>query len=209
MKNRKKALAATAAAASAALALSAVAATSAQAGTKDLASVLTADHNRFDKNSGDFDVATEAVLAVLDAKPDSPVGVLADGKTKLTAFVPTDKGFMRTASDLTGKKVKSEKKAFKIVAGLGIDTVETVLLYHVVPGATIPAKKAVKADGAELDTAQGGTVEVMVSGKGRITLMDKVPDLRDPKVINKATDINKGNRQIAHGINRVLLPADL
>jgi hypothetical protein len=30
-------------------------------------------------------------------------------------------------------------------------------------------------------------------------------DARDPKVI--IPDINKGNKQIGHGINRVLLPA--
>ena len=35
-----------------------------------LAKVATSDKNKFDKNSGDFDVVTEAVLAVLAAKPD-------------------------------------------------------------------------------------------------------------------------------------------
>ena len=40
--------------------------------------------------SGDFDITTEAVLAVLAAKPTSPVGVLTKGKVAVTAFVPTD-----------------------------------------------------------------------------------------------------------------------
>ena len=37
--------------------------------------------------------------------------------------------------------------------------------------------------------------------------MDRDPNARNPRVI--APDINKGNKQIAHGINRVLRPLDL
>ena len=40
-----------------------------------------------------------------------------------------------------------------------------------------------------------------------MTLVDQDPNSKDPKVI--VLDINKGNRQIAHGINRVLRPLDL
>ena len=40
-----------------------------------------------------------------------------------------------------------------------------------------------------------------------ITLKDKDPDLKNPKVVQ--VNINKGNKQIAHGINRVLLPVNL
>ena len=64
----------------------------------------------------------------------------------------------------------------------------------------------VEADGKKLTTAQGGTVTVKVKGK-KVILVDADPDLANPRVI--ATDINKGNRQIAHAINRVLLPLDL
>jgi uncharacterized surface protein with fasciclin (FAS1) repeats len=87
-----------------------------------------------------------------------------------------------------------------------VDVIETVLLYHVVPGKTLSAAKVVKADGKKLTTAQGGTVTVKVKGK-KVILVDADPDLRNPRVI--ATNINKGNRQIAHAINRVLLPLDL
>lgn len=212
MKSKKMMAGTTAVALAATLGIGAVSATSASAGTNSLASVLTADENKFDKNSRDFDVLTEAVLAVLDAKPDSPVSVLADGKVKLTAFAPTDKAFQRLAKDLTGKKINKEKKVFKTVAGLGIDTVEQVLLYHVVPGAKINAKAALEANGAKLTTAQGETIKVKVKTANhttKIKLKDKEPDLRNPKVILPLTDINKGNRQIAHGINRVLLPVNL
>ena len=74
--------------------------------------------------------------------------MLADGNTALTAFMPTDRAFQRLVRSLTGSTPRTEKKTFAAVAGLGIDTVETVLLYHVVPGATVTYKQALKADGA-------------------------------------------------------------
>ena len=212
---KSKLVAATAMVSITGLAGSALAALPANAAThsspRSLATVLTSDGNKFDKNGKDFDVVTEAVLAVLAAKPDSAVKVLADPSVKLTAFIPTDKAFLKLASDLTGKKVTSEKKAFTTVAGLGIDTVETVLLYHVVAGFKINAKAALKANGATLTTAQGGTFTVKVSKRPSIQLRDNDPNSRNPRVVLALTDINKGkqNQQIAHGIDRVLRPVDL
>lgn len=179
-------------------------------GTKSLAAVLTSDGNKFDRNWKDYDIVTEAALAVLAAKPGSAVSVLTDGSVPLTAFVPSDRAFRRLVTSLTGTVPRSEKATFTAVAGLGIDTVETVLLYHVVPGATIPAKVALRSDGAMLATAQGGkvTVDVVGSWHGRqIRLVDADRNARNPRVVK--TDINKGNRQIAHGIDRVLRPLDL
>ncbi len=180
-------------------------------GTTSLASVLTSDGNTFDRNSGDYDIVTEAVLAVLAAKPESPVAVLADGNTPVTAFIPNDRAFRRLVGDLTGKHLRSEKRVFTAVAGLGIDTVETVLLYHVVPGATITKRAALKSDGAALTTAQGSTVTVNVLRRQHhhrvVKLIDQDRNDRNPQVV--AFNLNLGNRQIAHGINRVLRPIDL
>ncbi|PUA81763.1 fasciclin domain-containing protein [Nocardioides currus] len=182
-----------------------------RAGTTSLAEVLASDGSKFDKNWKDFDILEAAVTAVLANDKKSPVAVLADGKTKLTAFAPTDKAFKLLAQDLSGKKFSSEKKVTTWLAkNAGIDTIETVLLYHVVAGKTLDSSKVVAADGAAIKTAQGGTVTVKVSGSGKntsVTLVDQDPDSKDPKVI--ALDINKGNRQIAHGIDRVLRPLDL
>ena len=204
----RKIAAGIAAASAAALAAGALAAPAANAadGNKSLAAVLTAETPKFDKNSKDFDILTAAVLAVLDAKPTSKVGVLADGSVALTAFAPTDKAFRILAEDLTGKHISSEKKVFAAVAGLGIDTVETVLLYHVIAGATIDSKAAVAADGAWVATAQGGALGVKVVGS-QIRLRDRDGNSRNARVI--VADINKGNVQIAHGIDRVLRPLDL
>jgi uncharacterized surface protein with fasciclin (FAS1) repeats len=181
---------------------------SAADGTNPLGAVLTSDTNQFDRNSKDFDIVTEAALAVLAAKPSSAVGVLLDGTVPLTAFVPNDQAFRILVEDLTGKHIRSERRIFNAVAGLGIDTVETVLLYHVVPGATIPASAAVQANGVGLGTANGDTVTVQVRKGGTlIKLSDRDYNSRNARVI--ATDVNEGNKQIAHVIDRVLRPINL
>src|SRR4051812_23262089 len=71
-------------------------------GTRSLAAVLTRDTGGFDRNGKDFDVLTAAVLAVLQAKPNSPVKVLTDGSVALTAFIPNDTAFRLLARDLGG-----------------------------------------------------------------------------------------------------------
>lgn len=181
-------------------------------GTRSLASVLTADGNQFDRNSSDYDVLTEAVLAVLKAKPNSPVSVLADGNVALTAFLPNDFSFKLLAKDLTGKYRWSEKATFQsLVDAVGVDTIEQVLLYHVVPGATIDSGTALKSDNVALTTAQGGkfTVDVISKRFGVVQLRDQDRNDFDPLLVPGKLDINKGNKQIAHGIFLVLRPLDI
>jgi uncharacterized surface protein with fasciclin (FAS1) repeats len=176
-------------------------------GTTSLATVLGADGQKFDHKWRDYDIVEAAVYAVAAAKPDSPVLVLADGTKRLTAFVPNDRAFQNLAKALTGRTFYSEKRIFeKIAALVPIDTLETVLLYHVVPDVTIKAAKALQSDGAKLETAAGVTLRVKVRN-GQVKLVDKDPDTRAAVVI--VPDINKGNKQIAHGIDAVLLPADV
>ena len=180
-------------------------------GTRSLAAVLTADTSGFDRNGRDFDILTAAVLAVLKAKPASPVGVLTNGKTALTAFIPNDRAFQRLVADIQNtRRLPGEKQAFSAVAGLGINTVESVLLYHVVPGATIDRRAALRSDGAKLTTAAGAKITVDVTGCWawrQVKLIDADRNDRNPRVVK--FNINKGNRQIAHAIDRVLRPVDL
>lgn len=194
----------TAAALSAGLALSAAPAASAAEplGTTSLASVLLEPGGpSYDKNGNDYDILEGAVLAVLTAKPKSPVALLADGNVALTAFLPDDRAFRKLVITLTGKPVKSEQANLAAVASLGIDTVETVLLNHVVPGATVDAATAKASDGAVLTTAAGTTLTVDV--RQSIRIRDTSPVTKDAKV--RVPDVNVGNRQVAHGIDRVLL----
>lgn len=182
-------------------------------GTTSLASVLTADGNQFDRDWYDYDIVTEAVLAVIaaDTNGDSPVRLLTDGSAALTAFIPNDRAFQVLVKDLTGQWVRSEQDVFAAVASLGLDTVEDVLLYHVVPGATITSRDAVRSNGAQLTTALGPTIGVKVLGRWLplIVLRDQDPNDVDPVVNPFALDINRGNAQIAHGITFVLRPGDL
>ena len=68
-----------------------------------------------------------------------------------------------------------------------------------------------KVQSTKLMTAAGETVKVDIRKKPslRITLKDKDRDDRDPRVVLSALDLNKGNKQVAHGIDRVLRPIDL
>ncbi|MCB0909705.1 MAG: fasciclin domain-containing protein [Nocardioidaceae bacterium] len=202
-------------AATGALALAPAATASGSPGTTPLSDVLLADGDTFDNNKWDYDIVTQAVLTVIDAKGgDTPVALLTQGDVALTAFIPRDIAFYRLVKDLTGSWPSSEQEAFNVVASLGVDTVEKVLLYHVVPGGPIDSAAALGADGARLATADGGNtfkVNVITRPKGSfgIKLVDKDPGLRNPWVIKTQLDINKGNLQIAHGISRVLIPVDL
>ncbi len=181
---------------------------------QSLAAVLTADGNgTFDKNWYDYDIVTQAVLGVLAAKPDSNVKLLTDGSVALTAFIPNDRAFRLLAHDLTHKWYSTEKGVFdKLVAKLGINAIEKVLLYHVVPGGPIMAKDALKADGAKLATGlPGASITVDVKGKNVpvIILIDRDRNDANPRVNPWQTDINEGNKQVAHGITRVLRPINL
>jgi hypothetical protein len=208
----RRAIATTAAASLAAVPALALA-PSAQAGPSGtpLSDVLAADVKAdgtpsFDRKKKDLDILTGAVQAVLAAKPNSPVGVLADPSVELTAFLPTDGAFKRVAVDLGIGKVREDRVLANLAGALGIDGVENVLLYHVLPGANIDAATALASDGATLTMASGDTVEVDVRGNKRIFLKDGARAY--PKVINKRADVNKapGNKQIAHIVNKVLLP---
>jgi len=186
--------------------------TAAKAGSTSLVSVLTSSANnggKLDKNWNNYSILTQAVVTVLGAKPKSAVGVLAKGNVALTAFIPTDRAFQTLVKTLTGKSLHSEKAVLGAVAGLGVDTVEAVLLYHVVPGATVTSKTVLglKAP-ARLTTAQGQTLKVQVvsAKKANVAIVDKFPAGRNARLIVSQIDINKGNKQIAHGIDRVLLP---
>ena len=174
-------------------------------GSNSLAAVLTAK-NSFDTNKNNFDIVTAAVLAVLKAKPASDVAILADGNIPVTAFIPNDGAFLNLVTALTGKAPKNERAAFATVAGLGIPTVESILKYHVVQGDPILSPAALKANGAQLHTTlDGKLIKVTVKGT-KITLGDYNNKLKNPSVVLSRVDLNKGNLQVAHGINAVLMP---
>ncbi len=178
-------------------------------GTTSLAAVLAADGTKFDGNPFDFDILEAAVVAVLGAKPNSPVKLLTQGRKRATAFLPTDQAFRFLVRDLVGYKPKTEVKTFdKIVKLVDIDTIEAILLYHVVPGATLTSHKVLAARGSNITTANGATFKVVLR-KHQIILRDQDPNSFNARAFRGKLDINRGNRQVAHGISRVLRPIDL
>jgi uncharacterized surface protein with fasciclin (FAS1) repeats len=174
-------------------------------GNNALTNVLNVAEYSFDSNKADFDILTYLILDVLGAKPNSAVGALADGNVALTAFIPTDAAFQKLVTALTGQKLARERKIYKAVRALGMDTVEKVLLYHVVLGAPILSGAAVAANGADLTTAEGSTIRVVFNGTA-LRLRDKDTKRANPNVILASVDINAGNNQVAHPIDGVLLP---
>ena len=118
------------------------------------------DENGFDHNWRDNDIVTEALLLFPDltAAADNP-------DANLTAFLPNDRAFRKLVKDITGERPRTGADTFAAVASLGVDTVETVLTYHIVPDARISFEAALGADGAVPTTLQGGTIEVDVKGR--------------------------------------------
>jgi len=178
-----------------------------------LAEILLADSDSdrdgFDRRSWDYDIVTQAVLAF----PDLTEAAL-DAEAELTVFLPRDSAFRRLVYDLTGDWIRSEAKVFDAVVGLGLDTVRTVLDYHIVPGAKIDYRSALSADGAELTTLlgeDGPKIEVKVKRFlwwKWIKLVDNDPTDRNPRVTQPNIGGEAANGY-AHGINRVLRPLDL
>jgi predicted outer membrane repeat protein len=177
-------------------------------GVNSLTTVLLKDQSGLDSDWSDHDIFLGALNAVLKEKPESKLKVLADGSVKLTAFLPTDRAFRKLTFDLTGIRPRNDKAAMRVIENLDIETIEKVLLYHVVLGDPIGSSDALKANGLTLTALSGETFSVRVTKRPNIFLRDNNKDLKNPKVLLKRVDINSGNRQVAHVINRVLIPIE-
>jgi uncharacterized surface protein with fasciclin (FAS1) repeats len=174
-------------------------------GTIPLSQVLNISNPALDRDWNDFDILVAAINFVLKAKPTSSVKVLADGTVRLTAFAPTDRAFRNLVKSLKGKFPYNESQTVAVLASLGADTLEKVLLYHVVLGDPISSATALTSSGATLKTAATETVSLLLKGK-RLYLIDIGLPKVTPKVVVSGLDINLGNNQIAHAIDAVLVP---
>ncbi len=198
----------------AASALAAAVAAPVAAADPSVVDVLAADGQKFDTMWSDYDIVERAALTVLAAKPSSAVGALADPTATLTVFAPTDRAFRKLVHDLTGVRPATEARTFnklvKAVEGLvgprnTIDTIEAILLYHVVPG-NVPSSAALGLDGAKVATASGVKFTVRVDTSVR--LADKDRNARNARLVLDRLDIGAG-LSVIHTINRVLRPIDL
>ena len=167
--------------------------------------VATADGNQFDRNSWDFDIVTEAIIAT--GLVDTVNGLGAEN----TVFLPYDAAFRRLVWEATGKWYWSEKQVFDAaVDALGVDAIRNVVLYHVVPGAAVDYKTALANDGLAVGTALSPDLKLTIDVKrGKWLQIDDLDtNDRDAFVPRWAADIETSQGFI-HPVTRVLRPIDL
>lgn len=178
--------------------------------------LLEADGTAFDRNWYDYDILEAAARVVVDGKPGTTVAALADPNASLTVLAPNDRAFQVLAYDLTGKWYGTEAGVLNGIAGAimnGLkadleDTLEAVLLYHVIGGkATFADVKALS--GKSVATVGGGSIGIKYyPWLNLVVLRDADSDDANPWVVNSKRDIAVGN-SIVHGISLVLRPINL
>jgi uncharacterized surface protein with fasciclin (FAS1) repeats len=180
----------------------------AQAPAPTLADVLDAQGGSTDRNWYDFDILAAGVDAAgLSAALDDPTA-------ELTAFIPNDRAFQALVADLFGPRYWFANEATVLdklveLEGSAPGTLQTVILYHVVPGRITSATALSVPRGTKLTTLQGGTIAVTpVRFAGTAFLSDQDRNDFDPFLVRSKLDIQASNG-IAHGISLVLRPADL
>ncbi len=175
--------------------------------------LLESDGTAFDSNWYDYDILEAAARAVVDAKPGSTVAALAAPNAGLTVFAPNDRAFQVLTRDLTGKWYTTEAGVVNALIGaLGanaIDTIESVLLYHVVAG-KVTFADAKAASGASVPTVLGPTIGIKYYPWLKLlVLRDQDKTDLNPWVVNSKKDIMVGTNSVVHGISLVLRPVDL
>lgn len=151
-----------------------------------------------------FSILVDVLFLLDESIPGSDlVGTLSDPSQDLTVFAPTNDAFGALAADLgfAGDVTDSAAVTTFLVENVAVETLNEIVLYHVLPESLSSGDLAADADGA-VPTLQGASI-----GTGSLpTLVDGEPDLLDPSLI--ATDIEADNG-VVHVIDRVLLPIDL
>jgi uncharacterized surface protein with fasciclin (FAS1) repeats len=168
---------------------------------RTITEIVAESGGEFDDNKYDYDILLNAVLAA------NLQDALADPNADLTVFAPNDKAFIRLARDL-GYDGYDEEEAFNtIVAALNalsggdpISLLTDILLYHVSGGSQY-LWEVVWSGG--VDTLLGATIL-----PAKLRLLDNEPELKDPKLLPKKSDI-KASNGIIHTISRVLIPVDI
>ncbi len=206
-------VAATAAAAGMAIGMAAPATALSDGETGEFLGKLTATYNdptvSSDGNPYDFDIVTKAALLTGADKTLASLG-------SFTLFAPNDRAFEVTANNLglLGKNYKysakvDETKVFNAIAGLGVDAVTEVLLYHVIPNAKVTGKQVLSGPFTQrIDMANSEKLRVTVLSRSSrfpvIVLGDK-----DGRVFNDLVvrpDVISTENTVVHSVSDVLLP---
>jgi uncharacterized surface protein with fasciclin (FAS1) repeats len=177
--------------------------------SKTIVDVLLSDAAKdgpdgFDRRWNDFDIVTEAVKLFPDL-----VAAASDPTAQLTVMAPTDQAFRNLATSITKKRYTKEADVFAAIASLGLPTVKSVLLYHIVPAGLSP-KDVLSSDLVPVTTLSGGTFTVDVINKRAafVQFVDGDPNARNAFLVAPSVGGALANGYI-HGINQVLRPIDL
>lgn len=161
-----------------------------------------------DGNPYNFDIVNAAISAT---NADDALA----GLDSYTAFLPNDRAFevlARNKGWIKGKygATVNEQAIFDaLVAGLGVDKIEAVLLYHVVPNATLRGADVLAGSRTKsLTMADGNQLKVYVVSKSTpfIVLGDKDGRWFNDYVIKSKINMIDTETAVAHGISDVLLP---
>ncbi len=173
-----------------------------------LADILQAQGGATDRNWYDFDILAAGVEAA------GLTAALDDESAELTVFIPNDRAFQALVADLYGWKYwfAGEQQILEKLVELETGapgTLQTVILYHAVPG-VIDSATALSVDrGTPLTTLQGGDISVYpIRWAKTAVLGDQDRNDFDPFLVKSKLDIRASNG-IAHGISLVLRPVDL
>ncbi len=181
--------------------------------TTDFLGQLTASYTdptvESDGNPYDFDIVTKAALVT------GADGILA-GLDSFTLFAPNDRAFEVLAKDLgllpKGYRFSAtvdETQIFNAIAGLGVDTITAVLLYHVVPNAKLTGSDVVSGSWyKKLTMANDQKLKVFVLSKRApfIVLGDQDGRFFNDTVVRSKIDVIETDNTVVHGISNVLLP---
>lgn len=175
--------------------------TTSQASGQTINKFLTDRGGRLDSDFFDHDILRKAIATA------GLTSALQNKEAKLTLFAPNDLAFVVLARDL-GYEGFDERGVWNYlveqltVIGEGdpIAPLTNILLYHVAPD-ELNLLDVITS--REIDTL----LEVPFSVRGFTRLVDKEPDLTDPRLFFPLN--YRYSNGIVHGINRVLLPLDL
>jgi uncharacterized surface protein with fasciclin (FAS1) repeats len=178
----------------------------AQGSEPTLADILAAQGGGTDRNWYDYDILAAGVDAAgLTAALDDP-------SAQLTVFIPNDRAFQALVADLYGWQywfASEDTILNKLVEleGSAPGTLQTVILYHAVPGEITSDVALANRRGTELTTLQGGTITVKPVWRTAFIVDQDRNDL-NPWLVRSQLDIQASNG-VAHGISLVLRPSNL